>query len=88
MPGVVGRQAAVLPEGTEVPSCSACSKWAIGLSSEASLDGLPHVYAALALAWWWMLDYLPATGAAGITTLRTCDDYSPCAVTVLYKPYT
>ena len=31
----VGRQVAVLPEGTKVPvpSCSACGNWAIGLFS-------------------------------------------------------
>ena len=64
--------------------CSACINWAVGLSYKASLDGLSHMYAALAHTWWWMLDYLPATGAAGLTTMRPCDDCSPCAVQAVH----
>lgn len=78
-------QSAVLCEGTEeMIGCSACINWAVGLSYKASLDGLSHMYAALAHTWWWMLDYLPATGAAGLTTMRPCDDCSPCAVQALH----
>ena len=69
-------QAAILPEGTEE---MIGNHWAVGLSSEASLDGQSYVYAALAQAWWWMLDYLPATGAAGNTTMvRALPQCKPC----------